>query len=126
MREGIFTKDAPFKTVEEYTEWWLTKNGFMDLTKSAERLNEAFRKHHIKEVSLEIAVNIQVDIISVVESEINEDWWETSANAEQFLVRGLDRKLDSDETLYLQGYGWSDDFEGKRIQKQDAWLASLD
>ena len=52
MRADLFTKDSPFKTVEEYTEWWLEKKGHLDLLKEAEELNTQYRMLHMEEVPL--------------------------------------------------------------------------
>ena len=104
MRAGIFSPQSPFKTVEEYTEWWLEEKGLISLSKEAMEMDEAFWK--LCEVPLEKAKNIRVDIISVVDSEINEDWWENTADTDQFLVTGRVREVNWETTLYLQGNGW--------------------
>lgn len=51
----VFTKDSPFKTIEEYTEWYLSKKAF-DLTAEAIQLEQSYRNNFYQEVSIEVAI----------------------------------------------------------------------
>jgi hypothetical protein len=59
-----------------------------DTDNELERKEKEFQYEAIIEVNIEVAVKMKVDIISVVEDEINEYWWENKADAEQFLSPG--------------------------------------
>jgi hypothetical protein len=106
MRKDIFTKDAPFQTVEEFTNWWAEKTGNEDLSLDGLEADDDWYRN--REISLDRIKNKAIDIISVVDSEINEDWWENTLDADQFLVGGTVREINLETTLYLQGYGWKE------------------
>lgn len=120
----VLTKDAPFKTVEEYTEWWLTKTNNLDLTQEAVALQKSWNEYHITEVSLDRLANKAVDMMAVVIDDLDaNNLWDKYTDYDQFLVIGTVQEVGNNH-YYRQGNG--DDLEGKFQREQDAWLDSLD
>lgn len=72
MRQGLFTKDAPFKNVEEYTTWWIEKKGLVDLMEGTEQTNELLYNLFLKPVPLhtirDMAVNMEDTIIDELDN----------------------------------------------------------
>ena len=80
MRQGLFTKDAPFQTVEEYTEWWLEKKGLYDMTEFAVEMAEEHSKMEREQAMVELvplhtARTVGVNQIEVLETVLDEVAW---------------------------------------------------
>jgi hypothetical protein len=106
MRKGLFTEDAPFQTVEEYTEWWVAKSGNLELSKEAEELQEAWHNLHYQTVTLDRIENKAVNIMDVVDDDLDSYFhmgYDTNQDrCEQFLVTGRVTEIGSN-FYYLQG-----------------------
>ena len=101
----VFTKQSPFSTIEEYTEWFLSKKA-VELTKEAEKLEKMYREftspYH--EVPMDELEHNTVDIIAVVDNHLDDfGWWE-NIDTEQFLTIGQDIQTGSEGIIYKQGY----------------------
>ena len=80
MRQGLFTKDAPFQTVEEYTEWWLEKKGLYDMTAFAVEMAEEHSKMEREQAMVELvplhtARKVGVNQIEALETVLDEVAW---------------------------------------------------
>lgn len=117
----ILTAHSPFKTVEEYTEWFLEKKGLFDMTEDGEKLNQFFK---VEEVPLHTLKRKTISIIEIVEEEIDQQelWDLNHLDTDQFLVMGTVQEVGA-SLIYRQGHG---SYEGKLQRRQDAWLDSLD
>lgn len=102
---AVFGKYPPFSTIEEYTEWYLSRRA-IDLTKDAEKLEQSYRHFTspFHEVPLEELNDKAVDIISVVDNDIAHlDYWE-QLDVDKFLVKGDVIEQKYDMNIYKQGY----------------------
>ena len=101
----VFTEQSPFKTVEEYTEWYLSLMA-VELTKDAEKLEQTYRLYTstYREVPMDELENQVADIISVVDSHLADFGnWEP-IDADQFLTVGQEVETGYEVVIYKQGY----------------------
>ena len=101
----MFTEQSPFSTIEEYTEWYLSKKA-VDLTTDAQKLEEMYRvfTSPYQEIPMDELENKEVDIIAVVDNHIDDfGWWE-HIDTEQFLTIGQEIQTAKDIIIYKQGY----------------------
>lgn len=101
----VISKQSPFSSIEEYTEWYLSLMA-IDLSKDGVLLEQSYRKYisPFREVPLDTLKHKTVDIIAVVDSHIDDFGYWLSFDAEQLLVRGQELEHGYDIVVYKQGY----------------------
>ena len=121
----VLSPNSPFKTVEEYTEWWLEKKGLLELSKEAEELQSQWETLTQRHISLDRLANKAIDLEDILIQDIDEHnlWDYDTVDAEQYLVLGSVQQVSA-TYYYRQGVGGT--LEGKYQQKQDVWMESLD
>ena len=101
----VISEKALFSTIEEYTEWYLSRKA-IDLSKDGELLEQSYRKYisPFREVPLDTLKHKTVDIIAVVDSHIDDFGYWLEFDTDQLLVCGQELEHGYDIVIYKQGY----------------------
>lgn len=92
----ILTSNSPFRTIEEYTEWYLERKA-LDLTQEAIHLEQSYRQNFYQEVYLAEAIkeeqlNTVYDPTELIVDEISfKDFGDEKMEADEFHLRIGDR-----------------------------------